>query len=94
MTPKRALRPNQIYGPGNPLPIGRSKFNTDIVFHEGGEACIPGTNIPRLRLTRLGPRIVVAFADEVDAIVEALRAERDARAEDRTEANPHIEVGA
>ena len=58
MTPKRALRPNEIYGRGNLIPLGRTKFFAHIVFHEGGEEFIPGTNIPRLRLTRLGPRIV------------------------------------
>jgi hypothetical protein len=79
MTPKRALRPNQIYGRGNPIPVGRTKFFEDLVYCEGGDELIPGTSIPRLRLTRLGPRVLVGFADEVDAIVEALRAARDAK---------------
>ena len=86
MTPKRALRLNQMYGPGNPFPIGKTKFNADIVYHEGGEEFIPGTNIPRLRLMKLGGRITIGFADEVEAIVEALRAARDAKAEARTKA--------
>jgi hypothetical protein len=73
----RALRPKQIYGKDGPIPVGKTKFNQDIIQHEGGDRFIPGTRVPRLRLARLGPRTVVGFADEVADIVEALRRERD-----------------
>jgi hypothetical protein len=33
--------------------------------------------VPRLRLVSIGARISVAIDDEVDAIIEALRRERD-----------------
>jgi hypothetical protein len=33
--------------------------------------------VPRLRLVKIGERAVAAFDDEVDALVEGLRAARD-----------------
>jgi hypothetical protein len=74
----RMLRLKKIYGPGNPIPVGKTKFYEDIVYHEGGDEFIPGTNIPRLRLANLGGRVRVGFDDEVDAIAEAIRKERTA----------------
>jgi hypothetical protein len=73
------LRPKQIYGKGGRLPVGRTKFDSDYVFHEGGEEFVPGTRVPRLRLVHLGPRSVAGFEDELDALLEGLRAERDAK---------------
>jgi hypothetical protein len=77
----KLLRPSQIFGKGNPLPIGKTRFFGEFVFREGGDAVqyIPGTNIPRLKLIRLGPRSVAALEDEVEALVEAWRDARDAR---------------
>jgi hypothetical protein len=75
----KLLRVGQIYGPGNPLPVGKTKFYDDIVYREGGDECIAGTDIPRLRLTNLSERVRVGFEDEVNAIAEALRARRDAK---------------
>jgi hypothetical protein len=74
----KMLRPHQVYGRGNPIPVGRSKFYSDLVYHEGGDEFIPGTSIPRLRLTKISDRVAVAFEDEVLAIAEAFRARRDA----------------
>jgi hypothetical protein len=75
---KRILRVSQIYGPGNPIPVGATKFYEDFVYHEGGDEYVPGTNVPRLRLMNLGPRAKGGFEDDVDAVVEGLRAVRDA----------------
>jgi hypothetical protein len=77
----KLLRPNQIYGRGNPLPVGKTYFFQNFVHFEGGDAVqyIPGTDIPRLKLIRLGPRAVAALEDEVEALVEAWRDARDAR---------------
>ncbi len=59
------------------LPVGRTKLDDDFVYHDGGDPFIPGTDIPRLRWVHLGPRSVAADEDEVDALIEALRAHRD-----------------
>lgn len=72
------LRPKQIYGPGGKLPISRTAFFDNFVLHDEADPFIPGTKIRRLRLAKLGERAVGAFADEIEAIVEALRAARDA----------------
>jgi hypothetical protein len=81
---KRLLRPKQIYGRDGRIPVGRTKFNEDMVYRDGGEPNIPGTDVARLHLVRLGPRSVAAFEDEVDATVEALRRHRDAVARVRS----------
>jgi hypothetical protein len=73
------LRPKKIYGTADgKIPVGRTKFFEDYVYREDGPKFIPGTNVPRLRLAHLGPRSVAGFEDEVDALLEGLRAERDA----------------
>ena len=74
----KMMRPNQIYGRGNPIPVGRTKFYSDIVHHDDGDKFIPGTKITRLRLTNISDRVRVGFADEVTKIAEAFRAQRDA----------------
>jgi hypothetical protein len=71
------MRPADIFGPGNPLPIGHTTFWKDYVYQPGGDEFVPGTNIPRLRLVPLGKRAVGAFADEVFELIEALRTLRD-----------------
>jgi hypothetical protein len=83
---KKMLRPQQIYGRDRRIPVSKSNFWDNIVYREGGDPFIPGTNetVPRLRLAHLGVRSVAAFEDEVDAIVEGLRKHRDAPA-----ARPH-----
>jgi hypothetical protein len=74
----RVLRPKKIYGVGGKIEVGRTTFFDNYVHHEGGDEFIPGTEVRRLRLVSLGPRAVGAFEDEVDALIEALRAKRDA----------------
>jgi hypothetical protein len=74
----KLLRPYQIYGDGNPLPFGKTWFWENVVYREGGDNCIPGTDIPRLRLIKVSDRIRVALEDEVSNIAEAFRARRDA----------------
>ena len=90
----RMLRLSQIYGKGNPIPVGKTKFFLDFVYREGGEELIPGTRIPRLRLTYLGlnDKIPIAFEDEVYAITEALRLERDTKAKSNRSGPPHSEA--
>jgi hypothetical protein len=73
----KLLRPKDIYGPGNPIPVGHTKFWQDFVYQPDGSEFIPDTKIPRLRLVSLGNRMVGAFADEVAELIEALRALRD-----------------
>jgi hypothetical protein len=74
---KRILRPPQVYGTGSKLGVGRSLFYTDYVYH-GDEEFIPGTKVKRLRLVNLSTKARGVFEDEVDAVIEGLRAERDA----------------
>jgi hypothetical protein len=76
---RRMLRPRKIYGPGNPIPVSRSSFYQNYVFQPGRSEFIPGTNVKRLRLAKISERAVAAFEDEIELLVEALRAERDAR---------------
>lgn len=71
----RLLRRNTVYGPQGKLPVGRTKFNDDYVYHEGGAEFISGTSIPRLHPVRLGPRAIAFAEDEVEAVIEALRRE-------------------
>lgn len=73
----RLLRPKQVYGKDAPLPVGRTKFGEDFVKKPGGPDNIPGTTIARLRPVRIGLRAIAFFADEVEAVVEALRQHRD-----------------
>jgi hypothetical protein len=75
----RLLRRYTVCGPQGKLPVGLTKFNDDYVYHEGGPAFIPGTCIPRLRPVRLGPRAIAFVEDEVEAIIESLRRERNDR---------------
>jgi hypothetical protein len=77
----KLLRPNQIFGQSNPLPIGKTRFFQDFVHREGGDDVqyIPGTDIPRLKLVRLSARSVAALEDEVEALIGAWRDARDAR---------------
>jgi len=75
----KLLRVNRIYGPGNPIPVGKTKFFEDYVHDEDGppEQFIPGTYVRKLKLAHIGPRTVAGFDDEVAELVEAVRRERD-----------------
>lgn len=79
---KSVVRPALLFNrPGRPgrLGVSRTTFYDSYVFDpkKGGEQFIAGTTVPRLRLVSIGARISVAIDDEVDAIIEALRRERD-----------------
>jgi hypothetical protein len=72
------LRPKQVYGPGNPIPVGPTKFYEDFVLHDEADPFVPGTNVRRARSVPLGERARGFFDDEILALVEALRQLRDA----------------
>jgi hypothetical protein len=60
------------------LGVGKSKFYKDYVKQEGGDEFIPGTKVRRLRPMPLG-KVAVGFPDdEIDAVIDGLREERDA----------------
>jgi hypothetical protein len=71
------IRPNKLYGKDGRIPVGKTKFYRDIVQRSDAAEYVPGTKVRRLRLAELGPKVTVAFEDEVDALVEGLRRERD-----------------
>jgi hypothetical protein len=80
MMAKALLRPSVLYGRGGRLGVGRTKFFEDYVLKPGRDkpgACIPGTSVPRLRLVQIGERALAAIEDEVDELIDALRAARD-----------------
>jgi hypothetical protein len=73
------MRAHQIYGRGNLIPVGKTKFYKDIVLRDKNDPYLPGTNIPRLHLTNLSDRVRVGFEDEVCELAEAIRKQRDAK---------------
>jgi len=73
----KLMRLYQIYGRGNPIPVGKTKFFEDIVLRDEADPFIPGTRVRRLRLANIGERTPVAFEDEVTALAEAIRKQRD-----------------
>jgi hypothetical protein len=68
------LRPRQAWQRIN---VGKSNFHQNYVFKEGGPAYLPGTDIPRLKPVKLGPRARGFFNDEVAELIENLRRFRD-----------------
>ena len=74
----RLLRPSLLYGKHGRLGVGRTKFFEDYVHRNDGavEQFIAGTSVRRLKLLKIGQRAVAAISDEVDQLIEALRAER------------------
>jgi hypothetical protein len=76
----RLLRPSLLYGKHGRLGVGRTKFFEDYVHRNDGavEQFIAGTSVRRLKLVKIGQRAIAAISDEVDQLIEALRAERDA----------------
>jgi hypothetical protein len=80
MSPTRILRPAQLHrtkkGEGI-LGVGPSKFYEDFVQHDKAKPFLPGTKIKRLRPMKIGERATGFPEDEVTALVEALRAQRD-----------------
>jgi len=61
------------------LAVGKTKFHSDIVARAGASEHIPGTNVPRLHMVHLGPRISAAIEDELENVIEGLRAARGAK---------------
>jgi hypothetical protein len=59
--------------------VGRDFFDTNFVLKDPSDPFVPGTQIPRVRPVALGPRVVGFFAEELDRLVDALRAWRDAQ---------------
>jgi hypothetical protein len=64
---------------GGIIPVEKSHAYDHYIYRPGGPLNITGTDIPRLRPVQLGPRAVGGIEDEAVAIVEALRAARDAK---------------
>jgi hypothetical protein len=60
------------------LGVGKTTFGENYVDRDGSNSSVPGTNIPRLRPVRLGPRAIGFFSDEIDNLIEALRRMRNA----------------
>jgi hypothetical protein len=65
-------RANDVYGRGNWLPVGRSKFFEDFVEHAKSGPYVPGTTIPRLKAVPLGQRAIGFFDDKIEELIEAL----------------------
>jgi predicted DNA-binding transcriptional regulator AlpA len=78
MRPKKILRRKEAI---TRLGCGKTKFYTDYEYRDGCETTIPGTSIPRLRRVRLGPRNHGFLEGEVDSLVDAIAALRDATPE-------------
>ena len=87
------MRPRQIYGAGNPLPVGRSLFYEKYVQRPGEDENVPGTKVKKLRLDHIGGRLAIAPEDRVFDFVAALLADayqarhRVARHRERLRAN-------
>ena len=64
--------PDGVPQPGV-FPISRAKFYRDFVLTDPADPFIPGTDIPRLRLTYLGPKSVGVDDEERDRLIEALK---------------------
>jgi predicted DNA-binding transcriptional regulator AlpA len=76
------------------LAIGRTKFHSDIVARPGASEHIPGTDVPRLNLVHLGPRFSAAIEDELEEVIEGLRAARRVKPPDvRNDAAPKRKRG-
>ena len=61
------------------LGIKRSIFYTNYVARPGGSEFVPNTAVRRLRPVPLGKVAAGFIDDEIDAVINGLRAERDTR---------------
>jgi hypothetical protein len=61
------------------LGVGITKLDEDFVDYGDGKDKVPDTDIKRLRPVRLGKKAHGFISDEVDALIEALRRERDSK---------------
>jgi hypothetical protein len=71
------LRFSETFGRRGRIPLGHSAAYENYIFRPGGDDFIPGTKIPRLRRVALGERAIGFVESEVDALIEALAAQRD-----------------
>jgi hypothetical protein len=69
-------RARDLFGPNGKLGVSRTVFCTQMI-ERPGKVFIPGTTIRRLKPVRLGDRAVGYPSDEVEALIAALKAERD-----------------
>ena len=69
------LRAKQVYGRGNPIPVGHSKFYKDFVEHDPADPFVPNTNntVRRLKAVPLGERAKGFFSDKIEELLEGLR---------------------
>jgi hypothetical protein len=65
------------------FPVSRAKGYRDFVLTDPSNPCIPGTDIPRLRLTYLGPKSVGVDDEEKHRVIEALKELHAAKIEER-----------
>ena len=75
------------------LGIGISKFYEQFMDHGDGRDVIPGTDIPRLRPLRMGPKSIGFITDEIDALIEALRRHRDSAPQAARAEPEHLRTG-
>jgi len=59
------------------LPVAKSAFYENFVWHTDADPFVPGPDVPRLKLLHLASNATAAFDDEIDALVEGLRRWRD-----------------
>jgi hypothetical protein len=52
--------------------VGKTKLLKDYVERPGASPNIPGTDVPRLRLSHLGPKARGATSDETTRVIEGL----------------------
>jgi len=74
----KILRLPETFGPRGKIPVKHTMAYESYIYRDGGDPYITGTKIPRLRRIPLGARAIGFLETEVDAIVEALAAMRDA----------------
>jgi hypothetical protein len=75
MKPKQIVRKKEA---PRRLGCGKTKFENDHVLHDPNDPFVPGTEIPRLKPVALGPRNVGFIEDELEGLIDGLRAARDA----------------
>jgi hypothetical protein len=72
----RFVRVNRLHhykGRDGDLGVGKSKLFKDIVERPGAGPNIPGTDVPRLKLTKIGEKATATTEAERDRVIEGLR---------------------
>jgi hypothetical protein len=78
---RKLTRLNQLYRTKKregALPFGRSYIYENILFRSESDPYVPGTKVPRLKPLHLSATAAAVFDDELESLIEALRAHRDA----------------